>query len=84
MTNRKAAVYVVSGNRRYRGHDPGEEFVARLDGLAAQRAIARGDIRLIDSVDPMLSRRSLVLPAGWSGKSGAGGARRLSTLEERS
>lgn len=58
-------VYMVVGGREYRGHKPGEQFVAKLDKNAEHRAIVRGDIRLIDRVDPSLDETRLVLPKGW-------------------
>jgi hypothetical protein len=60
-------VYEVIGRREYRGHAPGETFVARLDVNAALRAIARGDIRLVERVDPSIDPRRLTLPQGWPG-----------------
>jgi len=58
-------VYLVTGRRQYRGHSPGTTFEALLDRAAEQRAIARGDIRLIRRVTPGLEPGSYTLPAGW-------------------
>lgn len=60
-------VYEVTGRRQYRGHEPGTVFEAILDRGAEQRAIARGDIRLIRHVQPGLAEGSWRLPPGWAG-----------------
>lgn len=52
------SVYEVIGTREYRGHKPGERFEAKLDPGAEDRAVRRGDIRVIRRVQPRL-------PAGW-------------------
>lgn len=57
--------YVVSGRRVYRGHPPGERFTADLDRSAEQRAIYRGDIKLLRRTAPGLAAGSYRLPAGW-------------------
>lgn len=63
--------YRVVGSREYRGHSTGQEFIARLDTHAAQRAIQRGDIVFVERVTPQLP--SLWgLPAGWEHKKGVG------------
>lgn len=66
MTDRHG-VYEVVGRREYRGHAHGETFVARLDTHAAQRAIQRGDIRLLEMVVPSLDVSKLTVPEGWPG-----------------
>jgi hypothetical protein len=58
-------LYLVSGNRDYRGNRPGEQFVARLDANAERRAIDRGDIVLLERVVPALQPGSFRLPKGW-------------------
>ena len=58
-------IYQVVGRREYRGHKPGETFVARLDMNAAARAIKRGDIALLEHVNHSLDSGRLVLPKGW-------------------
>ena len=63
--NERQGVYEVVGGREYRGHAPGDTFVARLDTHAAQRAIDRGDIRLVEMVDPSIDPRRLTFPKGW-------------------
>lgn len=45
-------VYLVTGRRQYRGHDPGTTFEALLDTAAEQRAVARRDIRLLRRIKP--------------------------------
>lgn len=57
----------VCGNRVYRGHEPGEEFEASLPNGPAQRAIARGDIELLDEFVPALPD-TFSLPEGWTDK----------------
>lgn len=57
--------YLVCGTRRYRGHEPGMVFDAALDPLAEQRAIARGAIRLLARIPPMLEPGSYQLPQDW-------------------
>lgn len=59
------AIYEVLGNRRFRGHRRGDQFTARLDPGAEQRAIARGDIRLIERITPAIQPGSYTLPDGW-------------------
>jgi len=72
-------LYRVVGNRRYRGHEPGTEFTARLEPLAENRAVRRGDIVLLDRLEPIIRAGSYTLPHGWeSPKEKAG--RRLTTL----
>jgi hypothetical protein len=58
-------VYVVIGNREYRGIKPGEEFVARLDRGAEQRARHRGDIKFLRHINPTIEARHLRFPDGW-------------------
>jgi hypothetical protein len=58
-------VYRVSGSRRYRGHEPGTEFGARLSPLAEGRAIARGDLELIERVEPTIEPGTFRLPRAW-------------------
>ncbi len=58
-------VYLVTGKRQYRGHDPGEEFEAHLDLGVEERAIARGDIQLLRRMEPDLVAGSYDLPEGW-------------------
>jgi hypothetical protein len=60
-------VYRVIGKRLYRGHEPGTEFVARIPRLAERRAIARGDIELVEYVTPDLREGSYALPSNWIG-----------------
>lgn len=58
-------VYEVTGKREYRGHKPGTVFEAALDAPAAQRAINRGDIRLLREFIPDLVEGSYRLPDPW-------------------
>lgn len=54
-------VYLVTGRRQYRGHEPGATFEAALDPSAEQRAVARGDITLLERVTPTLTPGSYTL-----------------------
>lgn len=58
-------IYLVSGKRRYRGHEPGAEFIARLDPGMEMRAIARGDLRLLERIVPSIEGCEYELPPGW-------------------
>lgn len=58
-------VYLVIGQRQYRGHKPGERFEARLDPAVEERAIRRGDIRLLRRITPSLQPGSFTLPDDW-------------------
>ena len=62
---RKHGRYLVTGNRPYRGHQPGTVFEAQLDPLAEQRAILRGAIALVETVTPALEPRTYRLPSDW-------------------
>jgi hypothetical protein len=55
--------YRVSGKRRYRNHEPGAIFEARLEPDAERRAIARGSIELIEYID--IVPGSHRIPEGW-------------------
>jgi len=57
--------YIVLGTRRYRGHPPGEIFEAALDPAAERRAIDRGNIRVLERIDPSLASDSYQLPHDW-------------------
>jgi len=58
-------LYRVTGKRSYRGHEPGEEFWALLDRNAETRALARGDIVLLDRLIPRVEPDSFVFPDDW-------------------
>lgn len=57
-------VYQVIGSRQYRGHEPGTTFEAIIAPAVEQRAIARGDIRLLRRISPSLAEDSWTL-RGW-------------------
>lgn len=57
--------YEVVGRREYRGHQPGEIFEARLPVGPESRAIARGDIVRLRTVEPSIQPGSFSLPEGW-------------------
>lgn len=59
------SVYVVTGPRAYRGHQPGSTFEASLDPLAAQRALDRGAIQVVEQSRPSLQPGSVTVPPGW-------------------
>lgn len=58
-------VYLVRGARAYREHLPGATFEATLEPAAEQRAIARGDIEIIERGTTRLQPGSYLLPQGW-------------------
>ena len=55
-------VYRVVGQRRYRGHRPGDLFEATLETRAEARAIGRGDIEVIERSTPSVQPGSYQLP----------------------
>jgi hypothetical protein len=59
------ARYRVTGRRRVRGFLPGDIFEARLDGLAEARAVARGDLEVIERFTPSIQPGTYSLPDGW-------------------
>lgn len=61
---REYGEYEVTGRREYRGHTPGSFFAAQIERAAEQRAIQRGDIRLIRRVTPVVPAGAVV-PDGW-------------------
>jgi hypothetical protein len=65
--------YKVVGRRAYRGHDPGEEFEARLDVAADARAIGGGSIQLLERLTADLPADKYRLPQGWPGTERKGG-----------
>lgn len=54
----------VTGAREYRGHPTGTVFVTGLDNNAAHRAIRRGDIVLLEELQPGLPE-VFMFPEGW-------------------
>jgi len=54
--------YLVIGKRRYRWHEPGSVFEAKLWPDAERRAIERKSIRDLGPVDPSLKPGSYRLP----------------------
>ncbi len=57
--------YRVIGKRKYRWHEPGTTFEARLDPDAERRAIERGSIRVLGVIQPALQNGSYALPDDW-------------------
>lgn len=60
MTHKR---YLVCGHRRYRNHEPGAVFEARLDPDAERRAIERGNIRVLDIVEADIG--TFAVPKDW-------------------
>jgi len=54
----------VQGQRQYRGHHPGAQFVTKFDP-ALERGIARGNVVVIAEVEPSLAERDFGLPEDW-------------------
>lgn len=82
--DRSFGLYLVTGNRAYRGHEPGVTFTANLDRLAAQRAIDRGDIALITRIVPEIQKGSFRFPEGWlPSRNQSTGGIRLQRREEQ-
>lgn len=73
MNPREHGVYLVTGNRAYRGHEPGTRFEASLQAGAEYRAINRRDIRLLSRFTPSLQPGSFQLPTGWAPTTAEGG-----------
>lgn len=57
-------LWKVTGKRPYRDNAPGEEFEASLDDNVAARAVARGDIVLLEEFVPTVPD-GYQLPEGW-------------------
>jgi hypothetical protein len=62
---RQLGRYQVVGDTAYRGHEPGTTFVARLDVHTANRAIDRGNLKLLGLAVDDLEPGSWRLPQGW-------------------
>lgn len=56
-------MYRVTGQRDYRGHPEGMEFVALLDPKAEHRAVMRGSIERIGTTVPKPGKHRF--PNGW-------------------
>lgn len=65
-------LYRVTRQRPYRGHEPLTVFEANLDPATEGRALARGDIEILDRSTPSLQPGSYRIPYGWltTGKEG--------------
>ena len=57
-------VWKVTGRRIYRGHEPGVTFEASIPTTVAARAVARGDVTLLEEILPLLPEEHC-LPEGW-------------------
>jgi hypothetical protein len=62
--------FEVVGRREYRGWLTGQVFEDRLDRPSTKRAVARGDLRFVRTVEPQLQSGSYRLPTGWVSKQG--------------
>ena len=62
MTHKR---YLVTGTRQYRWHKPGTTFEARLDPDAEQRAVERGNIRVLEVIQPSVQNGSYEIPNDW-------------------
>ncbi len=58
--------YEVTGRREYRGHPTGTIFDAHLEPGPARRAIARKDIRLLETITP--THGPFTPPDGWENR----------------
>jgi hypothetical protein len=59
-------LYQVLRHNGYRGHRRGTEFTARLGRASEQRALVRGDIRILTPNTPAIQPGSYTLPASWA------------------
>ena len=66
MTYRLGHYYLfeVIGKRQYRGHQPGERFVSRLDP-ALERAVQRPNVVVLAEVETSIKHREHGLPRDW-------------------
>ncbi len=62
MTHKR---YLVTGKRQYRWHPPGTVFEAKLDPDAERRALERGNIQVLEVIQPELRNGSYELPRDW-------------------
>ncbi len=58
-------LYLVTGKRKYRWHDPGSTFEAKLDPEAERRAVERGSIKVLAVIQSDLADGSYELPKDW-------------------
>ncbi len=58
-------VYLVTGPVAYREHQPGLTFEADLPVNEEARALARGNVEIIDPSLPAIRPGSWTLPDGW-------------------
>ena len=59
------STYRVIGQHAYLGHQPGSVFSATIQPAAEQRALARGNIEVLDATPPGLIPGSYRPPDGW-------------------
>ena len=58
-------IYLVTGPRRYRDHDPGDRFEADLERDVEDRAVRVGAIRVLSRQRTTITPGSFRPPAGW-------------------
>ena len=56
MTHKR---YLVTGKRKYRGHQPGTVFEAQLEPDAERRAIERESIRVLEEIEVTVGSHAL-------------------------
>lgn len=61
----KLAVYLVTGRRAYREHNPGETFEANLEEDVVERAVRHGTIRVLDPSPVAIKPGSWRPPRHW-------------------
>ena len=62
---RGLSLYLVTGRLPFRGYLPGETFEALIERDAEERAVARGNVRVLERGTPQIRPDSFVLPVGW-------------------
>jgi hypothetical protein len=80
MRDTQLGVYRITGNRAYRGHEPGAVVEMALQPGPEYRAVTRGDIQLLERIEAKVPEQHS-LPPGWLKSSTAvnrGAERRLS------
>lgn len=60
------SVYRIGRKRGYAGHPPGSVVEMVLDPAAEKRALARGDIVVVERRTPSIQPGSYTLPRGWA------------------
>ena len=58
--------YLVTGQLRYREHEPGERFIADLDRDEEARAVRHGAIKVISRAPLTVNLANTRPPRGWA------------------